>query len=46
MADFALGAFTIIVMGSAVTTVIAGFALAGLALVEWFKYRRGRDDEI
>lgn len=40
MTDFALGAFTIVVMGSAVTTVMAIIALTGIALVEWFRYRR------
>jgi hypothetical protein len=40
MTDFALGAFTIIAMGSVVTAVVAGVALAGIGLVEWVKYGR------
>jgi hypothetical protein len=44
MTDLALGAFTLIAMGSVVTAVIAGVALAGLGLVEWFKYGRSRNE--
>lgn len=40
MTDLALGAFTNVAMGSVATAVIAGVALAGLGLVEWFKYGR------
>lgn len=40
MTDLALGAFALIAMGPVVTTVIAGVALTGLGLVEWFKYGR------
>lgn len=40
MGDIALGAFVIIVMGSMATAGITLLALAGVAMVEWAKYRR------
>lgn len=43
MGDFAIGMFTFAVFGSTAITGAAVVGLVGLAAVEWFKYRKGRE---
>ena len=40
MTDFVLGLFVITAMGSIATAGLAFAAVIGIAVVEWWKYRR------
>lgn len=44
MVEIAIGAFTLVVIGSVATSALVLIALSGIAVVEWVKYRRGRNE--